>query len=194
MRHARAALLAPALLVALAATTPATRASDSDAEPASKAAAQRKENTQADREAEFAASLTGAKLVGYWQVTTEGGLQGDGALSEPEPESYEIQSAAKLGGDQWIISARIKFADRDATIPVPVRVIWAEDVAIITLDSMPLPILGTYSARVMFHQGFYSGVWYSVPKNYGGVLSGRILKKSQGEDNTTAPEGHGDHE
>jgi len=40
-----------------------------------------------------------------------------------------------------------------------------------------LPLLGTYSARVMIHRGFYSGVWYSLKNNYGVVLAGRILKR-----------------
>ncbi len=133
--------------------------------------------TQAALEADLTALLKDALLVGYWQVTTDGGLKGDGPLSTPKPETYTVASATKLVGDRWIIAARIQFAEKDVTIPVPVRIIWAEDVAIITLDSIPLPILGTYSARVMFHNGFYSGVWYSNPKNYGGVLSGRILKQ-----------------
>lgn len=135
------------------------------------------QKTQSDREAELIALLKDALLVGYWQVTTEGGLKSDGPLSEPKPETYTVSSATKLVGDRWIIASRIQYADKDVTIPVPVRIIWAEDVAIITLDSIPLPILGTYSARVMFHNGFYSGVWYSKPKNYGGVLSGRVLKQ-----------------
>ena len=37
-------------------------------------------------------------------------------------------------------------------------------------------MLGVYSARVMFHKGFYSGVWYGA--NYGGVMSGRVVKQS----------------
>jgi hypothetical protein len=37
-------------------------------------------------------------------------------------------------------------------------------------------MIGTYSARVMIHNGFYSGVWYSNAKNYGGVMQGRMVK------------------
>jgi hypothetical protein len=40
-----------------------------------------------------------------------------------------------------------------------------------------MPLLGTYSARVMIHHGFYSGVWYCGEKNYGGVMQGRITKE-----------------
>lgn len=127
-------------------------------------------------EKQFAESLDGAVLQGVWQMTTEGGLKGTGKLSEPREESYHIAKATKLNDDQWVIQARIQFADKDVTIPVPVRVVWAEDTAIITLSDLSMPLLGTYSARVMVHNGFYSGVWYSNPQNYGGVMSGRILK------------------
>ena len=160
----------PIIALALTAAIVAALAPTYAADPKTTAPA---EDTQAALEAELTASLTDALLVGFWQVTGEGGLKGDGPLSAPKPETYEIAAATKLAGDRWIISARIKFGEQDVTIPVPVRIIWAEDVAMITLDSIPLPILGTYSARVMFHNGFYSGVWYSNPKNYGGVLSGR---------------------
>ena len=33
-----------------------------------------------------------------------------------------------------------------------------------------------YSARVIFHEGFYSGVWYGNRRDYGGILSGRIVR------------------
>ena len=136
---------------------------------------------RATLEKQFAESLDGAVLQGVWQMTTEGGLKGTGKLSEPREESYQIAKAAKLNDDQWVIQARIQFADKDVNIPVPVRVVWAEDTAIITLSDLSMPLLGTYSARVMVHNGFYSGVWYSNPQNYGGVMSGRIVKAAGGE-------------
>jgi hypothetical protein len=154
----------------------AAMASESDAVPAN-----RKVPDRAVLEREFAAALAGATLQGFWQVTTEGGLTGTAPMSEPKPESYEITSAQKMSDEQWVILARIRFAEKDVSVPVPVRVVWAEDTAVITLDDLSLPLLGTYSARVMVHHGFYSGVWYSRPKNYGGVLSGRIIKKAAEE-------------
>lgn len=132
-------------------------------------------------EKQFAESLDGAVLQGVWQMTTEGGLKGTGKLSEPREESYHIATATKLNEEHWVIQARIQFADKDVNIPVPVRVVWAEDTAIITLSDLSMPLLGTYSARVMVHNGFYSGVWYSNPQNYGGVMSGRILKAASTE-------------
>jgi hypothetical protein len=39
----------------------------------------------------------------------------------------------------------------------------------------------------MFHGGFYSGIWYSKEKDYGGVMSGRIVKASDEGKRTTEP-------
>jgi hypothetical protein len=126
-------------------------------------------------EKEFQDALTGATLEGTWQMTGKDGLKGPG-LTDPKPDKYTIKSATKTGGDTWVIVAQIDFGDNDAFIPVPVRVVWAEDTAIITLNDLAVPMIGTYSARVMIHNGFYSGVWYCNAKNYGGVMQGRIVK------------------
>ena len=133
-------------------------------------------------EADFKNMLENAVLEGSWQMTQDG-LAGNKPLTQAKTEKYTIQSATKLGGELWLITARIQFADKDVSIPVPVRVIWAEDTAIITLSEFPVPMLGTYSCRVMFHGGFYSGVWYSKEKNYGGVMSGRIVKETSKSQN-----------
>ena len=127
-------------------------------------------------EADFKSTLENAVLEGSWQMTQDG-LTGKKPLTAAKTEKYTIQSASKLGGDLWLITARIQFGENDVSVPVPVRVIWAEDTAIITLSEFPVPMLGTYSCRVMFHGGFYSGIWYSKEKDYGGVMSGRIVKE-----------------
>jgi hypothetical protein len=129
-------------------------------------------------EKEFENALTGATLEGVWQMTTEGGLKAGSGLTDPKPDKYTIKSANKTGDDNWVIVARIDFGKNEAFIPVPVRVVWAEDTAIITLNDLTVPMIGTYSARVMVHKGFYSGVWYCNEKNYGGVMQGRISKTS----------------
>lgn len=131
------------------------------------------------REREFKKALNGATLKGTWQMTGEAGLAGKAPLSEPKPDTYTIAKVSKANDDYWIITARIQYADKDVYIPVTVRVVWAEDVPILTLDETALPGLGTYSARVMIHRGFYSGTWFG--KNYGGVLSGQILHGEQME-------------
>ncbi len=139
-----------------------------------------KPSTATDRsqlEKKFESLLSNAVLEGLWQMTGEGGLQSKLPLTTPRPERYTIVSASKIGENDWLIQARVEIAeDKDVTIPVPVRVLWAGDTPVITLDEIAIPILGTYSARVMMHSQFYSGVWWSYAKNYGGTMAGRIIK------------------
>lgn len=132
-------------------------------------------------EREFTEMLTGATLRGVWQMTGEGGLTGREPLTDPKPESYHIVSASKVSEAYWLIAARVEVGDKNVTVPVPVRVEWAGDTPVITLDDVPIPMLGTYSARVMVHRGFYSGTWLSNAKNYGGVMAGRVIKENHAE-------------
>lgn len=135
---------------------------------------------RAELEAEFKNALTGATLVGTWQMTTKAPDGDEPSLTNPRSEKYTINSATKMSDEIWVVSARIQFAENDVNVPVPVRVIWAEDTAMITLDDFPVPLLGTYSCRVMIHKGYYSGIWYSNVKNYGGVMSGILVKSADG--------------
>jgi len=138
-------------------------------------------------EKQFAEELSNSVLTGVWQMTGKDGLSGKAALSDPKPDQYTIAGVSKLAGDQWVVQARIQYAEKDVTVPVPVRVVWAEDTAIITLNDLSIPLIGTYSARVMIHHGFYSGVWYCGEKNYGGVMQGRIVKSPPADDKTSKP-------
>jgi len=126
-------------------------------------------------ESQFAEMLRGAVFVGSFQVTNEDGLAGKAALTPPQHEKYEIIDVSKVIDDQWIVRARIVYGEKDVTIPVPVRVIWAGDTPIITVKKMDLPMLGTYAARVMVYRNFYAGTWFG--DCYGGILSGQIVKK-----------------
>ncbi len=158
-------------------TTMAAQANETTQSQAKKAIAA---TERAQREKKFEALLSHAVLEGMWQMTGEGGLTSKRPLTTPKPERYTIVSAEKIGKEDWLIRARIEIADdKDVTIPVPVRVLWAGDTPIITLDEIPIPILGTYSARVMMHGSFYSGIWWSNAKNYGGTMAGRIIKTTQ---------------
>ncbi len=138
----------------------------------------KKSRTKADLEKEFREMLTGATLTGVWQMTGEKGLAGAEPLTAPKEERYTITSVTRLAEDYWLVNARIQIAqDKDVTVPVPVRVIWSGDTPVMTLDDVGVPMLGTYSARVMFYRDFYSGVWLSNEKNYGGIMAGRITRE-----------------
>ena len=135
--------------------------------------------TKAELEKTFKEMLTNVVLRGTWQMTTAEGLKGKAPLTKPSPERYTIKSISKGLDDNWVITARVQYANRDATLPISVRVVWAGDTPIITLDKLTMPGLGTYSARVMIYNGFYAGAWFG--SNYGGVLSGQIIKAADEE-------------
>jgi hypothetical protein len=113
-------------------------------------------------------TLTGAKLTGAYSVTG----REDRA---PKAEEYTITSASKLPeGDVWLIKARIKYGDKDTTIPMPLEIKWAGDTPIITLTNMAIPGLGTFTARVLIYDNRYAGTWQHGP--VGGNLFGKIEK------------------
>lgn len=146
------------------------------APPAKNAAASKK---QANLERKFKEMLKDVVLRGTWQMTRGAGLEGKAPMTPPRPDRYTIKSVSKGVDDNWVITARVQYADRDATLPIPVRVVWAGDTPIITLDKLSMPGLGTYSARVMIYDGFYAGTWFG--SNYGGILSGQIIKAADEE-------------
>jgi hypothetical protein len=151
---------------------PAYAQSNPPAKASAKPTRESRREARRKLEAEFKRTLTGAVLSGTWQMTNAEGLQGKAPLTDPKPDHYAIDKVSKASDDYWIITARIQYADKDVHIPVTVRVVWAEDVPIITLDETALPGLGTYSAHVMIYRSFYSGTWFGT--NYGGILSGQI--------------------
>lgn len=116
-------------------------------------------------ENEFRQMLSGATLVGQFSITGREGLRN---------ERYTISSVSKVGGDIWTINARIQYGERDFTVPVPVKVLWAGDTPVITLTDVSLPGMGTYTARVLLYRGQYAGTWSS--SSHGGQMFGRIEK------------------
>jgi hypothetical protein len=130
---------------------------------------------QAVLEREFQETLTDAVFVGHWQMTDADGLARRARLGEPQPERYSIDSATKLEGGDWLIVARLEFGETDVRLPLRLRVVWAGDTPIITLDRMLIPGVGVYSARVMVYRNFYSGTWFGP--DHGGILSGQVFKR-----------------
>lgn len=122
--------------------------------------------TTAERDEEFKKLVTNVRLVGNFTM--------DGADEvKLQREEYAITGAMKLGGgDYWALTARIKYGDVDLTVPVPVQVKWAGNTPVITVDSVKIPGLGTFSARVLLDKARYAGTW-SHDEN-GGHLFGVI--------------------
>jgi hypothetical protein len=111
--------------------------------------------------------LTNVVLVGMFTVDRK-------KMNDLSEERYEIKSIKKLAVDDdlWALEARIKYGDHDVTVPIVTTIKWAEQTPVITMDRMIIPGLGTFSARVVFHDNKYAGTWTHDAN--GGHLFGRI--------------------
>lgn len=137
------------------------------------------------RQDRFRTLVTGATLVGRFTIDRDetpeqrsdeaakpdGRPQAEMMLRE---EEYAISAAVPLGGDLWLITSRIRYGDKDLTVPVPVAVKWAGDTPVITLDRITIPGLGTFSCRVVLDGGRYAGTWQHDA--VGGHMFGRIKR------------------
>ena len=127
-------------------------------------------------EKEFSEKLSGATLVGAFSIDGK-----DGTKSE----RYEISGARKLEGHDWVITARVKYGDKDINLPMVMEVYWAGDTPVITLTDRTIPGLGTFTARVLFHGHRYVGTWQH--DKVGGHMWGTVEKKNGEEKPTEKP-------
>jgi hypothetical protein len=122
---------------------------------------------------QFTEQLSNAKLVGQFTLF---GKEDE----KPIKEEYTIKSVKKLDeGDYWLFSARIKYGEKDVTIPMPLEVKWAGDTPVITLTDTTIPGLGTFSARVVVYRDTYAGWWQHG--KVGGHLFGKVEKVKEEE-------------
>jgi hypothetical protein len=123
-------------------------AQEAQAKPAAKAA------SKEELIKKLSETLTGAKFTGQFTVLGKE----DKALA---PEEYTIVSATKTDeGDVWLLKARIKYGNKDMTVPVPLEILWAGETPVITMTDMAIPGLGDkFSTRVVIYDGMYSGTW-----------------------------------
>jgi hypothetical protein len=125
----------------------------------------------------LAATLTNTKFIGHFTVTGK-------ELDKPAVEEYTILSATKLDqGEMWLLTARVKYGQHDVTLPIPLVIEWAGTTPVITLDKVTLPGLGTFSSRVVIHDGKYAGTWQH--DEHGGHLFGKIEKLPEPATGTT---------
>jgi hypothetical protein len=131
-------------------------------------------------EKKFQETLTAATLTGHF---TSGKVD----LANAKEEKYTIESVTKLPGTElWLFKARIQYGGHDVTMPLPLRVVWAGDTPVITLDKVSVPGFGQFTARVMIFDGKYSGMWDGG--NHGGLLFGKITKEEKsGKDDKKSP-------
>jgi hypothetical protein len=136
------------------------------------AAGDKPAKSRAALEKEFAAKLTGAVMVGTYSI------DGRPETGPPKTDRYEIEKAEKLEGDRWMITARIKYGEKDVNLPIPIDVLWAGDTPVLSLTKATIPGLGTFTTRVMVYGDRYAGTWQHDA--VGGQMWGRIEKAKPG--------------
>ncbi len=127
--------------------------------------------TQDELEAKFIATLSKATMTGRWCLVQ------DGQLTPEREEKYTIIGAKKLEGDSWMIGSKMNYGGREMIMPIPVKVKWAGDTPVITVDNLKIPGGGTYSARVLVYEHTYAGTWSGGDKV--GLLSGMITNEKE---------------
>src|SRR5712691_5473022 len=135
------------------------------------APAEKPKATQEELESIFKATLTKATLQGRWCSIK------DGKLGPEKEDKYTILGVSKLGGDTWLIRARIQYGKTDLVAPIPVQVKWAGDTPVIILDKAGVPGSGEYLARVMIYEKTYAGTWSGG--GHGGLLNGVITVEKE---------------
>ncbi|HUR47758.1 MAG TPA: hypothetical protein VMZ27_17875 [Candidatus Saccharimonadales bacterium] len=142
--------------------TPKTPAPESSEKP---------KPSQEELENIFKATLTKATLSGRWCLVQEG------KLTPEKQDKYTITGVSKLGGDMWLIHARIQYGKNDVTAPVPVQVKWAGDTPVIIVDKFPVPGGGVYSARLLIYEKTYAGTWSGG--DHRGLMNGLITNEKE---------------
>jgi len=118
---------------------------------------------QEAREEAFAELLTGARLTGWFSDDTR-------PDAPPAKDSYTISRCEKADGGKWLFEAVV--GETGLKVPLYVPIEWAGDTPVITLDQFPVPQMGTFDARVLFHGTSYAGTWRG--DKHGGEMMGRI--------------------
>ena len=115
----------------------------------------------------FAAKLSNSKLAGMFSI--------DGKSDGPnKPDKYQIVSAKKAQGDNWVITAKMKVGQNEIDVPIPLKIYWAGDTPVMSLTDLTIPGVGTFTARVMFHGDRYAGTWQHG--EVGGHMWGMVEK------------------
>jgi hypothetical protein len=146
-------------------------AAEKPKEPPVQASAEKPKPTAEELEAKFKATMTKATMAGRWCSIK------NGALGEEKTDRYTIIGVTKLGGDNWIINARVQFNKQDIVAPIPVKVKWAGDTPVITVDKLQYPGGGTYTARVLIYEHTYAGTWSGG--DHGGLMNGIITNEKE---------------
>ncbi len=137
--------------------------------------------SQEELEKQFAETMTGATLMGFFTHSSKAG-EGAAEAGKPDanrpmaplkPDRYTLGKVSKMKDDYWLIEARIQYEKHDFSLPLTVRVKWAGDTPVITLTDLTIPGFGTFTSRVLMFRGQYAGTW--AHDDRGGQLFGKII-------------------
>ena len=134
-----------------------------------------KPSSQEELEKAFIERMTAVTMSGTWSSLK------DGVVGEARHDKYEIVGVEKTEGDSWIVKAHMKYGDREFVAPIPVKVKWAGDVAVLIVDKLTIPGPGgsggtAYSARLLIHENTYAGHWSGG--DHAGLMHGVITKNA----------------
>jgi hypothetical protein len=127
---------------------------------------------RSDPEERFKVLFTKATLSGRWARLKDGMLG-----EERAGDKYTIVSAVKRDGDNWTVNAKMKYGEKELIIPVPVRMKFSDDTAVLMVQDLGIPGGGTYTARLMIFERTYSGTWKD--QRGGGMLYGTITNETE---------------
>lgn len=153
-------------LVVLLCSCQSSRNSDASFEKPENPGLQAQPVTLNEQEQAFKTMLNGARLNGSFS------MNGKHAIDGVANDSYVISSMEKVSEHRWRLMVRIRYLHTDVNVPLFLPVKWAGDTAVIYVDKVLIPGVGTYSARVLFYDDQYAGVWEG--DGYGGQLMGSI--------------------
>jgi len=125
-----------------------------------------------DPEERFKALFTNVTLSGRW-ARIKDGLLGE----ERAGDKYTIVSVVKRDGDSWTVNAKMKYGEKELILPVPVRMKFAGDTAVLSVEDLGMPGGGTYTARLLIFERTYSGTWKD--QRGGGMLYGTIASQTE---------------
>ena len=117
-------------------------------------------------ELRFQASMSNVTLTGFYT---------NGEASELKQDRYVVEKISKASGNLWKFDVRIQYNGKDIAIAIPVPILWAGDTPVVSLTNFAVPGSGTFTARVLFHDGAYVGTWAAVD-GHGGKMFGSIKK------------------
>lgn len=117
-------------------------------------------------EQRFQASMANVTLTGFYT---------NGEASELKQDRYVVEKISKASGNLWKFDVRIQYNGKDIAIAIPVPILWAGETPVVSLTNFAVPGWGTFTARVLFHDGAYVGTW-AAADGHGGKMFGSIKK------------------